>query len=569
MNTLDYVILIGSMLGIAAYAVWSTRGRKDLNSYLKGAGETRWLTIGLSVMATQASAITFLSTPGQGYESGLGFVQNYFGAPLALVIISVVFLPLYRRLKVYTAYEYLGHRFDSKTRLLGAGLFLLQRGLGAGITIYAPAIVLSTVMGWRLDATIVCSGLLVVIYTVAGGCDAVSLTQKYQIGVIFAGMIAAFFVLLARLPVGLTFTDALSLAGGFHKLQAVDFSMDMNRRYTFWSGTLGGMFLALSYFGTDQSQVQRYLSGASLRESRLGLMFNAVFKIPMQAFILLLGVLIFVFYQFERPPVYFNKAAWNHQALQAKDGTLRSLDAQFTEAHLAERAQIETWLKARHAGDKGGEAAARAAASLAHDQVDAVRARTRAALDASAPGTKANDADYVFITFILDYLPHGLIGLLVTAFFAAALSSKAGELNALGSTTTVDVYRHLVRLDASDAHYVVASKVFTAFWGLVAIAFALFANLAENLIQAVNILGSIFYGVVLGLFLVAFFLKRVGGTAVFWAALAAQAVVFVLYATLSISYLWYNVIGCVACIAFGLILQAFLGLGKGPDSAKP
>ena len=569
MNTLDYVILIGSMLGIAAYAVWSTRGRKDLNSYLKGAGETRWLTIGLSVMATQASAITFLSTPGQGYESGLGFVQNYFGAPLALVIISVVFLPLYMRLKVYTAYEYLGHRFDSKTRLLGAGLFLLQRGLGAGITIYAPAIVLSTVMGWRLDATIVCSGLLVVIYTVAGGCDAVSLTQKYQIGVIFAGMIAAFFVLLARLPVGLTFTDALSLAGGFHKLQAVDFSMDMNRRYTFWSGTLGGMFLALSYFGTDQSQVQRYLSGASLRESRLGLMFNAVFKIPMQAFILLLGVLIFVFYQFERPPVYFNKAAWNHQALQAKDGTLRSLDAQFTEAHLAERAQIETWLKARHAGDKGGEAAARAAASLAHDQVDAVRARTRAALDASAPGTKANDADYVFITFILDYLPHGLIGLLVTAFFAAALSSKAGELNALGSTTTVDVYRHLVRLDASDAHYVVASKVFTAFWGLVAIAFALFANLAENLIQAVNILGSIFYGVMLGLFLVAFFLKRVGGTAVFWAALAAQAVVFVLYATLSISYLWYNVIGCVACIAFGLILQAFLGLGKGPDSAKP
>ena len=569
MNTLDYVILIGSMLGIAAYAVWSTRGRKDLNSYLKGAGETRWLTIGLSVMATQASAITFLSTPGQGYESGLGFVQNYFGAPLALVIISVVFLPLYRRLKVYTAYEYLGHRFDSKTRLLGAGLFLLQRGLGAGITIYAPAIVLSTVMGWRLDATIVCSGLLVVIYTVAGGCDAVSLTQKYQIGVIFAGMIAAFFVLLARLPVGLTFTDALSLAGGFHKLQAVDFSMDMNRRYTFWSGTLGGMFLALSYFGTDQSQVQRYLSGASLRESRLGLMFNAVFKIPMQAFILLLGVLIFVFYQFERPPVYFNKAAWNHQALQAKDGTLRSLDAQFTEAHLAERAQIETWLKASHAGDKGGEAAARAAASLAPDTVDAVRARTRAALDASAPGTKANDADYVFITFILDYLPHGLIGLLVTAFFAAALSSKAGELNALGSTTTVDVYRHLVRLDASDAHYVVASKVFTAFWGLVAIAFALFANLAENLIQAVNILGSIFYGVVLGLFLVAFFLKRVGGTAVFWAALAAQAVVFVLYATLSISYLWYNVIGCVACIAFGLILQAVLGLGKGPDPAKP
>ncbi len=564
MNALDYSILVGTMLGIAAYAVWSTRGRHDLNRYLKGAGGTGWLTIGLSVMATQASAITFLSTPGQGYESGLGFVQNYFGAPLALVIIAVVFLPIYRRLKVYTAYEYLGHRFDPKTRLLGAGLFLLQRGLGAGITIYAPAIVLSTVMGWRLDATIVCSGLLVVVYTVAGGCDAVSLTQKYQIGVIFAGMVAAFLVLLARLPAGLGFSDALALAGGFHKMEAVDFSLSFDRRYTIWSGMLGGMFLALSYFGTDQSQVQRYLSGASIRESRLGLMFNAVFKIPMQFFILLLGVLIFVFYQFERPPVYFNRAAWNAQAARATDGRLRSLDAQFTEAHAAEKATLLAWLAARHAGDRAGEAEARAGALSAHARVDAIRAGTRAALDSASPGTKANDSDYVFITFILDQLPHGLIGLLVTAFFGAALSSKAGELNALGSTTTVDVYRHLVRRDASDAHYVVATKCFTAFWGLVAIGFALFANLAENLIQAVNILGSIFYGVVLGLFLVAFFLKRIGGTAVFWSALAAQALVFVLYFNLGISYLWYNVIGCAACMAFSVALQAAIGTRAGP-----
>ena len=559
MNALDYVILVGSMMGIAAYAVWNTRGKRDLRGYLKGSGETRWLTIGLSVMATQASAITFLSTPGQGYESGLGFVQNYFGAPFALVIIAVVFLPLYRKLNVYTAYEYLGHRFDSKTRLLGAGLFLIQRGLAAGITIYAPAIVLSTVMGWRLDATIVCSGLLVVIYTVTGGCDAVNLTQKYQIGVIFAGMVAAFFVLLARMPAGLSFGDALTLAGGFHKLEAVDFSMNPDRRYTFWSGTLGGMFLALSYFGTDQSQVQRYLSGASMRESRLGLMFNAVFKIPMQFFILLLGVLIFVFYQFERPPVYFNKTAWSLQAEHDKGGKLRSLDSAFTLAHAAERRQVEDWLGARRAGDARAEAAARQGALSAQERVEAVRAETRAALDAAAPGTKANDSDYVFITFILDHLPHGLIGLLVTAFFAAALSSKSGELNALGSTTTVDIYRHIVRREASDAHYVVASKVFTAFWGLVAIGFALFANLAENLIQAVNILGSIFYGVMLGLFLLAFFFKRVKGTAVFWAAIAAQALVFVLYSTLSISYLWYNVIGCAACILLSLLLEAALG----------
>jgi Na+/proline symporter len=567
-NAVDYVILVGTMLGIAAYAIWSTRGHHDLRAYLKGAGETKWFTIGLSVMATQASAITFLSTPGQGYESGLGFVQNYFGAPLALIIIAAVFLPIYRRLKVYTAYEYLGHRFDPKTRLLGACLFLLQRGLGAGITIYAPAIVLSTVMGWRLDVTIVCSGLLVVLYTVAGGCDAVSLTQKYQIGVIFAGMLAAFFVLLAKLPPGLGVRDSLAVAGGFQRLNAVDFSLNADRRYTIWTGTLGGMFLALSYFGTDQSQVQRYLCGASLRESRLGLMFNALFKIPMQFFILLLGVLIFVFYQFERPPVFFNRAAWNYHVAHGSAVRLHALESDFNTAHAEERQQLQAWLDARHSGNRAAEAAAREASISAHAQVEAARAETGKVLRGASTRATANDDDYVFITFILDYLPHGLIGLLVTAFFAAALSSKAGELNALGSTTTVDIYRHLVRRDADDAHYVTASKCFTAFWGLVAIAFALFANLAENLIQAVNILGSVFYGVVLGIFLVAFFLKRIGGTAVFWAALAAQALVFALYATLQISYLWYNVIGCGACMAFAVILQSAIGSkGTGGEAA--
>jgi Na+/proline symporter len=562
-NSLDYLILVGTLLGIAGYGIWRAKGGGDFRTYLKGSGKTHWLTIGLSVMATQASAITFLSTPGQGYESGLGFVQNYFGAPLALIIVAAVFLPIYRRLKVYTAYEYLGHRFDPKTRILGAGLFLLQRGLGAGITIYAPAIVLSTVMGWRLDATIVCSGLLVVAYTVSGGCEAVNVTQKYQIGVIFAGMVGAFFVLLWRLPAGLSFTDALTIAGGFHRMGAVDFSLDVNRRYTFWSGVLGGLFLALAYFGTDQSQVQRYLSGTSLRESRLGLMFNAVFKIPMQFFILLLGVLIFVFYQFERPPVYFNQAEWSAQARQAPGARLRALDAQFASAHGDESRELQAWIGARRAGDSAAEAAARTAASAARDRAEAARAETRAVLRSGGSQASANDADYVFITFILDHLPHGLIGLLVTAFFAAALSSKAGELNALGSATTVDIYRHVVRRDADDAHYVAASKWFTALWGFVAIGFALFANLAENLIQAVNILGSVFYGVVLGLFLVAFMLRRVGGTAVFWAALASQALVLGLYFTLPISYLWYNVIGCAACMALSLAIQAAL------DAAGP
>jgi len=558
-NALDYLVLVGVLAAIALYGMWRTRGQGDLRTYLHGAGNTHWLTIGLSVMATQASAVTFLSTPGQGYENGLGFVQNYFGAPLALIVIAAVFLPIYRRLNVYTAYEYLGKRFDAKTRLLGAGLFLIQRGLGAGITIYAPAIVLSTVMGWRLDVTIVCSGLLVIAYTVSGGSAAVNLTQKYQIGVIFVGMIAAFFVLLAKLPVGLRLSDAMAIAGGFHKLNAVDFSLSPDRRYTIWTGVLGGMFLALSYFGTDQSQVQRYLSGSSLRESRLGLMFNAVFKIPMQFFILLLGALVFVFYQFERPPVFFNTTVWQRQVDHGSGEKLHALQADFDAAQREKQQQVTAWVAARKVGNGAAAERASVAALAAHTKSEAARNETKAVLHAADPRNTANDSDYVFITFILHYLPHGLIGLLVAAFFAATFSSKSGELNALASTTVVDLYRHIIRREENDAHYVIASKWFTALWGLFAIGFALFANLAENLIQATNIVGSIFYGVVLGLFLVAFFLKWIGGTAVFWAALLAQVTVFVMYASLDISYLWYNVIGCAACMLFAVSIQAMLG----------
>lgn len=563
MNYLDYIVLIGIILATAIYGVWRTRGRKDLSSYLKGVGDSNWLLIGLSVMATQASAITFLSTPGQGYEGGLGFVQNYFGAPFALIIISVVFLPIYRRLKVYTAYEYLGQRFDQKTRLLGAGLFLLQRGLGAGITIYAPAIVLSTVMGWRLDLTIIGSGLVVIAYTVSGGSDAVTHTQKYQLGIIFAGMIAAFVILMMRLHDRMTIDDAFTLAGGFHKLEGVDFSLNPDRRYTFWSGILGGMFLALSYFGTDQSQVQRYLGASSLRESRLGLMFNAVFKIPMQFFILLLGSLLFVFYQVEKPPVFFNQTVW-HGALQTPAGPqLRSLETQFDDAFTVKHKAIQRWLDARHAGNPQAVASARAEALAAGDRSEKVRADAKKALQDSHVDKSGSDADYVFITFILRELPHGLIGLLVAVFFAAALSSKAGELNALASTTTVDIYRHLVKREATDAHYVAASKGFTIFWGLVAISFALFANMAENLIQATNIVGSIFYGVVLALFLAGFFIRRISGTAIFWGAIGAQGLVFALFFTLKISYLWYNFIGCAACILLALALQVVI------DRARP
>jgi SSS family solute:Na+ symporter len=556
-NALDYAILLTTLLGIAGYGIWMTRDRRTLSTYLRGEGRSSWLTIGLSVMATQASAITFLSTPGQGYASGLGFVQNYFGLPFALLVVAFVFLPLFRSLNVYTAYEFLGKRFDPKTRLLGAGLFLLQRGLSAGITIYAPAIVLSAVFGWRLDLTIVGSGVVAIAYTAIGGTDAVSITQKYQMGIIFAGMAAAFAVAVIKLSHQASMGEVYALASSMGKMQAVDFSLDIHRRYTFWSGLLGGFFLSLAYFGTDQSQVQRYLGGGPLREGRLGLIFNAVAKIPMQFLILLLGVLVFVFYQFSPAPVVFNHATWDAAlAREAPGGPLAAAQADFDAARATERTALSAWLNVRRAGTQPAAASAlQEAAAKAHERVEAARARAAAQLKRIRPEATSNDADYVFIRFIVEQLPHGLVGLLVAVFFAAALSSKAAELNALGSTTTVDFYRHWAGRELSEAHLVRASRVFTILWGVVALGFALAAHLAENLIQAVNILGSLFYGVMLGLFLVAFFIRSVGGTAVFWAGVVAQLLVFLLFWRLEISYLWYNVIGCAVCVGVACLLQ--------------
>jgi solute:Na+ symporter, SSS family len=559
MNWLDFVVLIGSMLGIAIYGIWQTHKHGDLNSYVKGSGQTHWFIIGLSVMATQASAITFLSTPGQGYVAGLSFVQIYFGVPIALIIIAIFFLPIFRHLNVYTAYEFLEKRFDGKTRSLGAALFLVQRGLGAGLTIYAPAIVLTAVVGWPLSLTIIGCGLLATIYTVMGGTDAVTVTQKYQMTIIFAGMITAMCLLIAKLPTGLTIGDTLKLAGGLQRLNAVNFSTNISERYTLWSGLIGGTFLMLSYFGTDQSQVQRYISGSSLRESRLGLLFNAVCKIPMQFSILLIGVLMFVFYQFEQPPLFFDSTSSHYLEQHKADPKLAAYQTDFNSAHARIREQLETWLQARRTGDQSTATAAFAAAAKAHQESEQIRVAAGKELATKNHEPKANDADYVFVTFILQQLPHGVIGLLVAAFFAAALASKAAELNALGTSTTIDFYRRLIKHDISDAACLTATRWFTALWGLIAIGFALYVQLVENLIQAVNILGSIFYGVMLALFIVAFFIRRVGGTAIFWAAVVTQALVFFLFFTLSISYLWYPLIGCGACVALSLILQAALG----------
>jgi SSS family solute:Na+ symporter len=422
--------------------------------------------------------------------------------------------------------------------------------------------VLSTVLGWPLEATILISGVVIVIYTVVGGSDAVTLTQKYQLGVIFTGMVIAFFVLLAKLPADLSLDDALAVAGGFDKLQTVDLSLDTSKRYTIWSGIFGGMFLALSYFGADQSQVQRYLHGSSLRESRMGLMFNAVLKIPMQFFILLLGALVFVFYQFERPPVFFNQVEWNRQVAADGSQNLLLIEEEFNEIHAEKSQLIQRWRDYQNAGDLDAAEEARQRALEAHARSEAVRTRAKAALVAIDPEIATKDSDYVFITFIFNYLPHGLIGLLVTVFFASTMSSKAGELNALSSTTMVDLYRHIIRRDASDHHYVVASRLITVFWGIVAIAFALMVRMAENLIEFGNIIGSIFYGVPLGLFLIAFFLKRVGGTAVFWSAIIVQALIIVAYFNsdvTGVSYLWLNPLGCGLCVLLSILIQLILG----------
>ena len=554
MNRLDYLVLIATILAIPLYGLWRTRGSASLGQYLKGDASIRWATIGLSVLATQAGPITFLSMPGQAYESGIGFIQNYFGQPLALIVVCAVFVPIYQRLKVYTAYQYLGERFDRKTQLLGAFLFLIQRGIAAGITIYAPAIILSALLGWRLNLTIWLAGGLVIIYTVIGGTKIVSITQRYQMIVILVGMAIAFAVAVYRLSPDLSFQNTLSVAGSMGKLEAVNFSVDPHKRYTFWSGLIGGFFLALSYFGADQSQVQRYIAGGSLKESRLGLLFNAVVKVPMQFFILLLGAIVFMFYQFEKPPAYFNQPAYQRAMESGYAPQLTELQTQFDEVFAQKRAAIRAVSTASASERDAATNKLRKLDAEAH----ALRDQTKAVLVQAGVDPKSKESDYVFITFILQQMPHGVVGLLIAVILCATMSAMAATLNALGSTTAIDFYRPLIRPNASDHHYVIAAQALTAVWGLIAIGVASFASLVENLIEAGNILGSVFYGSILGLFLTAFFIRRVTGSAVFFAALIAQTLVFILFATTNIGYLWYNFIGCAAVLILAPILQQTL-----------
>ena len=543
MVILDWFILLGTLAFIVLYGVWKNRKNNSIEDYLKGGNESRWWTIGLSVMATQASAITFLSTPGQAYHDGMGFVQFYFGLPLAVVVICLFFIPIYHRLKVYTAYEFLEERFDLRTRTLTAILFLVQRGLAAGITIYAPAIILSVVLGWNLKVLILLIGFVVIFYTLIGGTRAVNVTQKQQMFIIFFGMISAFVFIINSFPADVGFVKALTIAGATGKLDVIDFSFDLNNRYTFWSGITGGLFLALSYFGTDQSQVQRYLSGKSLKESQLGLIMNGFLKVPMQFFILLVGVMVFVFYQFEPAPIHFNP-----KAVEAIENSTYAGEFKVLETHLGEiQEQKRILLLQPNSIDL------KEVARLDNKERE-IRSEAKNLIKTAAPEIEVNDKDYVFISFILKYLPQGLIGLLLAVILSAAMSSTASELNALAATTVVDLYKRN-RSPQTEQHYVNASKFFTLVWGIIAILFASFGSLVENLIQLVNIIGSIFYGTILGVFVVAIFLKSIKGQAIFYAALVSEAMIIYLFYMDLFSYLWLNVIGTVLTIFLGYLLQ--------------
>ena len=565
MEILDWIVLLGTLLTIVAYGTWKTRGSKNVDDYIKGGNEAKWWTIGLSVMATQASAITFLSTPGQAFHDGMGFVQFYFGVPIAMVVICLVFIPLYHRLKVYTAYEFLENRFDLKTRSLTAMLFLIQRGLAAGITIYAPAIILSAVLGWNLNLLIVIIGILVIIYTVSGGTKAVSITQKHQMAVIFTGMFVAFFIIVSKLPADITFTKALDIAGASGKMDILDFSFDFNNRYTFWSGIIGGTFLALSYFGTDQSQVQRYLSGKSIKEMQMGLIFNGLLKVPMQFFILLVGVMVFVFYQFNASPVSFNPDASKTVLSSSYAQEYQTIEAEQTVIFNNKQELIKLYTETQ---DEKYSELINAANKKDRENREAAKVIIKKASDEKKVSVETNDKDYVFIHFILNNLPRGLIGLLLAVILSAAMSSTASELNALSSTTTMDLYKRSIVKDKDDTHYLKASKWFTFGWGVLAILIACIAYLADNLIQLVNIIGSIFYGNVLGIFLLAFFFKYVKANAVFIAALITQAIVIIGWWYDWMPYLWLNLFGCALVVLIAYFIQVISLNNNSPETIK-
>ena len=555
MREVDWVVLIATLLFITIYGIAKNINNQTAESYVVGNRDMKWWAICISIMTTQASAVTFISTPGQGFEDGMRFVQFYFGLPIAMIVLSVFFVPLYYKMRVSTAYEFLETRFDLKTRTVTSLLFLTQRAMGAGLTIYAPAIVLSVLLGWDLKWTIVALSILTISYTTFGGYKAVAQTQQFQMLVIFLGLFLTFIILLNSLPDGIGLSQSLAIAGQTGKMNLVDFKVDFSDRYNFWSGVIGGFFLFMSYFGTDQSQVGRYLSGASLRESRLGLLFNGILKIPMQFFILLLGVLVFVFYIYNKPPIHFNPVNISIVEKSEEAPQWNKLKDEYNFLFYERQREYNNVLEHPEAKSEKIQSIEKT--------LGLMRSNADSLIKKVDPNLDTNDKDYVFISYVLSYLPVGMVGLLIAVIFSSSMSSKASELNALASTTVVDLYKRSIRRNKDDKHYLRATKFATVLWGLLAMAFAMFCSLFENLIQAVNIVGSLFYGAVLGVFAVAFFFKKIGGTAVFWAAILSEVVILTLYllgekGIINIGFLWYNLIGCVLVIILGIILQGLI-----------
>ncbi len=557
MNAIDWIVLFGTIFLIVAYGVWKTQGAKSMHGYLLGNNSLPWWTVGLSIMATQASAITFLSTTGQAYEDGMRFLQFYLGLPIAMIVLSITAVPLYHKLKVFTAYEYLETRFDRKTRTLAAFYFLMGRGLAVGITIYAPSLILSTILGWHINLTTVMIGTLVLIYTVSGGTKAVSITQKYQLTIIMTGMIAAGAIAFAMLPDGISFKNTFQLAGEMGKLNLVNLSFNLSDRYNIWSGLIGGVFLFLSYFGTDQSQVGRYLSGSSITESRMGLIFNGLLKIPMQFIILYIGILVFVFYQFHPAPLFHNVALRDKAMQTAGKAEILNLESTYQNIFTQRKEVAGELVKSIQTGNEKDIAQSKANLRVVQQSEGELRAKMKDVVKKNIPGANTRDTDYVFIQFVMTYLPHGLIGLLLAVVFSAAMSSTASELNALASTSVVDIYKRSIKPNEGELHYVKSSRWFTVCWAVIAMVFASMANQAENLIQYVNIVGSLFYGTILGIFLSAFYATYLKSTAVFWGGILAECIIFYLYffKREEVAFLLYNIIGCLSVVVFALLFQ--------------
>jgi SSS family solute:Na+ symporter len=562
MSFIDWIILSITLLSIVGYGVWKSRHTKSIEGYLLADRQLPWYHVGLSVMATQASAITFLSAPGQGYTDGLRFVQFYFGLPLAMVVLCITFIPIFHKFNVFTAYEFLEKRFDNKTRTLTAFLFLLQRGLSTGITIYAPAIILSTILNIDVNYTIVLNGLIVIAYTVYGGAKAVSYTQLFQMSVIFAGLFLAAYMVVHLLPDNVSFSDALHIAGKMDKLNAIDTKFDVNNKYNIWSGIIGGFFLQLSYFGTDQSQVGRYLTGKSIAQSRLGLVMNGLVKIPMQFFILLIGVLVFTFYQFHQSPIFFNKVEVSSIQNSEYKEDFKALEKAYVLAHTEKQVEVKKLVEAIHSEDEQAINTARTNVQAADKKSNAIRKEATALMQKNNPKADVNDTNYIFLNFITTQLPIGVVGLLIAIIFLASMGSMASGLNSLASTTIIDFYKRLFKKEESNKSYLSASRWTTVIWGLFCIMVAFYASRVGNLIEAVNILGSLFYGTILGIFLVAFYMKRISGTAVFYAALFAEGFIVYAWITDLTAFLWLNVIGCLLVMAFAYCIQLILNKKK-------